>query len=107
MRDKREPARNWGWENPGPVWGAQAFPPRAGQDHLGLGSVSSDRILPQLSPGINVLTIHPRYWSFYAFVLDEFWARESPRTKVAFRDFYRPREALFAFACHVCEASEQ
>ncbi|GAA4243240.1 hypothetical protein [Dactylosporangium darangshiense] len=106
MSDKRELAKNWGWENTGPVWGAQAFPPRAGQDHLGLGSVSSDRILPRLSPGINVLTIHPRYWSFYAFVLDEFWARESPRTKVAFRDFYRPREALFAFACQVCEAPE-
>jgi hypothetical protein len=29
-----------------------------------------------------------------------------PRTRGAFRDFYRPREALFAMACHVCEAPE-
>ena len=77
-----------------------------GQDHLGLGSVSSDRILPSLSPGINVLTIHPRYWSFYSWVLDDFWATDLPRTRSAFRDFYRPREALFAMACHVCDAPE-
>ncbi len=61
----------WGWDKTGPVWGARAFAPKSGQDHLGLGSVSSDRILPKLSPGINVLTIHPRYWSFYSWVLDQ------------------------------------
>jgi len=33
---------------------------KGGQNHPGLGSVSSDRILSALSPGINVLTIHPR-----------------------------------------------
>lgn len=97
---------DWGADHTGPFWAAQAFPPRAGQDHLGLGSVSSDRILARLSPGINVLTIHPRYWSFYAFVLDEFWAQDLPRTKAAFKDFYRPREAMFAFACQVCEQPE-
>jgi hypothetical protein len=64
----------WGWEQTGPAWGARAFAPKSGQDHLGLGSVSSDRILPALSPGINVLTIHPRYWSFYSWVLDDFWS---------------------------------
>ena len=96
----------WGWDETGPAWGARAFAPTRGQDHLGLGSVSSDRILPSLSPGINVLTIHPRYWSFYSWVLDDFWATDLPRTRSAFRDFYRPREALFAMACHVCDAPE-
>ena len=96
----------WGWDETGPVWGARAFAPIKGQDHLGLGSVSSDRILPSLSPGINVLTIHPRYWSFYSWVLDDFWTADLPRTRSAFRDFYRPREALFAMACHVCDAPE-
>ena len=88
------------------MWGARAFAPKSGQDHLGLGSVSSDRILPSLAPGINVLTIHPRYWSFYSWVLDGFWATDLPRTRSAFRGFYRPREALFAMACHVCDAPE-
>lgn len=80
--------------------GSAAFATKSGQDHLGLGSVSSDRILPTVSPGINVLTIHPRYWSFYSWVLDGFWATGLPRTRSAFRDFHRPREALFAMACH-------
>ena len=53
-----------------------------------------------------MLTIHPRYWSFYSWVLDDFWAADLPRTRSAFRDFYRPREALFAMACHVCDAPE-
>lgn len=99
-------SNEWGWGETGPVWAARAFVPKSGQDHLGLGSVSSDRILPTLSPGINVLTIHPRYWSFYSWVLDDFWLTELPRTRVAFRDFYRPREAIFSMACHVCDAPE-
>lgn len=96
----------WGFERTGPAWGAHMYYPKSGQDHLGLGSISSDRILPMLSPAINVQTIHPRYWSFYLFVLDEFWSRDLPRSTVAYRGFYRPREALFSMACHVCEADE-
>jgi len=36
---------------------------------MGLGSVSSDQILPVLSPDINVLTFHPHYHSFSTFLL--------------------------------------
>src|SRR4051812_42569706 len=96
----------WGVDKTGPAWAARAFAPAGGQDHLGLGSVSSDRILPRLSPGINVLTIHPRYWSFYAWVLDEYWAHKGPRNATTFTPFYRQREALFAFACQLCQAPE-
>lgn len=103
---KADKGREWGWDNTGPAWAARAFAPKSGQDHLGLGSVSSDRILPALSPGINVLTIHPRYWSFYSWILDDFWSNDLPRTRNAFRDFYRPREAIFSMACHVCDAPE-
>jgi hypothetical protein len=63
-----------------PYWTERMYKPGGGQDHLGLGSVVTDRILPRLSPGINVLTTHPRYWSFYSFVLSEFWDRDLPRT---------------------------
>jgi hypothetical protein len=96
----------WGVDRTGPAWAARAYERRRGQDHLGLGSVSSDRILPALSPGINVLTIHPRYWSLYAYLLDEFWNTRLPRSKAGFTSFYRPREALFAFACQLCDAPE-
>jgi hypothetical protein len=55
-------------------------------------------MLPILAPGINVLTRHPRYWSFYAFVIDEFWNSDSPRTRAAFRAFLRRKEFIFAAA---------
>lgn len=106
MNSSEPNPETWGWSRTGPAWGTRAYPPKSGQDHLGLGSVSSDRLLPALSPGVNVLTIHPRYWSFYAWVLDDFWAADVPRNRASFRDFYRPREALFSMACHVCEEAE-
>lgn len=96
-----------GWGDSGPFWAARAFAPKTGLDHLGLASVSQDHILPMLSPGINVLTPHPRYWSFYLLVLDEFWKRPLPRTAARFRAFFRPREATFSMACHVCQAGER
>jgi hypothetical protein len=87
-------------------WTEKLYLPSRGQDHLGLGSVSSDQILPKLSPGIVVQTVHPRYWSFYAFLLDEFWRRDLPRTRRDFSRFYRPREAIFAVGAHLCDRPE-
>ena len=89
-----------------PYWTERMYRPGGGQDHLGLGSVVTDQILPRLSPGINVLTIRPRYWSFYAFVLDECWRRELPRTKAALRAWYRPLECIFSVACSLCEGPD-
>ena len=79
---------------------------KKGRDHLGLGSVSSDRILPSVSPSINVQTIHPRYHSFYAFLLDEFWKRNLSRTQKSWEDFFRPRDFFYSLAIHLCEAVE-
>ena len=93
-------------ESPGPFWTEKLYRPSGGQDHLGLGSVSSDRILRTLAPGINVLTVHPRYWSFYSFVLDEFWRRRLARTRRSFAGFYRPRESVYAVAAYLCDRPE-
>jgi hypothetical protein len=79
---------------------------KVGRDHLGLGSVSSDQILPTLSPDINVLTIHPRYHSFYTFLLDEFWRCDRPRSRSAWVRFYRPREFIFSVGAHLCDQPE-
>lgn len=89
-----------------PQWVAKMFGGKTGRDHLGLGSVSSDRILPSLSPGINVQTYHPRYFSFYAFLLDEFWKRDFSRTQDNWREFFRPRDFLFSLAANLCENAE-
>ena len=89
-----------------PQWTAKMYPPKPGRDHLGLGSVSSDQILPSLSPGINVLTFHPRYHSFYAFLLDEFWRRDRPRCRDAWIAFFRPREFIFSIGVYLCDRPE-
>lgn len=90
-----------------PLWTQQVTRPVGGQDHLGVGSVVTDRILPMLSPGINVLTPHPRYWSFYAFVVDEYWRSEptSPSRK-GLLEFLGRKESIFSAAGHLCENPE-
>lgn len=89
-----------------PQWIAKMYPTKRGRDHLGLGSVSMDQILPSLSPGINVLTIHPRYHSFYVFLLDEFWQRDRPRSYRQWVMFFRPRELIFSIAANLCDQPE-
>jgi len=89
-----------------PQWIAKMYPNKSGRDHLGLGSVSSDQILPSLSPGINVLTLHPRYHSFYVFLLDEFWRRDRIRSWNEWTRFFRPRDFIFAVGACLCEQPE-
>ncbi len=86
-----------------PQWIAEMYPGTTGRDHLGLGSVSSDKILQALSPGIYVLTIHPRYFSFYVFLLDEFWRRDLPRNRTAWKDFYRRHEFVYSIGANLCD----
>jgi hypothetical protein len=85
-----------------PAWTAPMYQPSTGMDHLGLASVSQDWILRALSPGVNVLTVHPRYWSVYAWLLTEFWDRELPRTKASWGRFLKPRERIFVAAVLSC-----
>jgi hypothetical protein len=89
-----------------PRWIARMFASKTGRDHLGLGSVSSDQILPTLSPGVNVLTFHPRYHAFYTFLLDEFWRRDLVRTKANWIRFYRPRAFIFSVGAYLCDRPE-
>jgi hypothetical protein len=90
----------------GPLWVARMYAGKTGRDHLGLGSVSSDQILPSLSPGINVLTFHPRYHSFYVFILDEYWRQKRPRSHRAWVKFFRPREFIFSIGAYLCDRPE-
>lgn len=89
-----------------PQWIAKMYAGNKGRDHLGLGSVSADQILPSLSPSINVLTFHPRYHSFYVFLLDEYWRRERPRNRKNWIAFYRPREFIYSVGVYLCDQEE-
>lgn len=77
---------------------------RAGSPGVGqrfLGSDPADTL-----PDINVLTFHPRYHSFYTFLLDEFWQRDRPRSHAAWVRFYRPREFIFSLGAYLCDQPE-
>src|SRR4051794_1839665 len=78
----------------------------AGEDHLGLASVSADQILASLSPTINGLTFHPRYHSYYSFLLDEFWRRDLPRSPRAWIQSFRPRYFIYSVAMDLCDRDE-
>lgn len=90
-----------------PAWTEQLAKPRGGQDHLGVGSVVTDQILPSLAPGINVLTPHPRYWAFYSMVVDQFW-KESPKAVTGRKllEYMTRKEAIFSAAGHICPHPE-
>jgi len=89
-----------------PQWISEAYKAIGGQDHLGLGSVSSDQILENLSPGLIALTPHPRYCSFYTFLLDEFWNRNLNRNQSTWIKFFRPRAFIFSLGAHFCSNPE-
>lgn len=89
---------------PLPQWTTELREQTSGLDHLGLGSVSNQRILVNLSPDLFVQTVHPGYHSFYSFVLDEFWQRDDlPRTRLAWQKFYRAKELIYSLACNMCD----
>jgi len=89
-----------------PQWTMKMYPGKAGRDHLGLGSVSSTQILQTLSPGIYVLTIHPRYYSFYVFLLDEFLRSDRIHNWKSWVTFFRPRDFTFSVGAHLCDCAE-
>lgn len=89
---------SWG----APRWTQRMYVSSGGLDHPGLASVVQDRLLPALSPGINVVTVHPRYWSFFTFVIDEFWQLDGPKTTRALNAFLRQRESIYGTACLLC-----
>jgi hypothetical protein len=82
------------------------YPDTPGLDHLGLGSVASDQILQSLSPAINVQTVHLRYHSLYAFLLDEYWRQERRRSLADLSVFLRTRESIFSIGVGLCARPE-
>lgn len=86
---------------PLPRWTTELREVGSGVDHLGLGVVSN-QLLGIVAPDLYVLTLHPGYHSFYAFVLDEFWRRDLPRSQRAWQEFYRSKELIFSVAGNMC-----
>lgn len=75
----------------------------AGRDPLGLNTITTDRILPQLLPGILQLSERARYFSIYPWMLWLFAERKRPATGDELDRFIRRREFELCLAMHLCK----
>ena len=89
-----------GW----PDWIDQTeFTVKDGRDPLGLETITTDRIVPQLVPGILALSGRARYFSLHLFLLDEFQRRRLDPTPQNQSTFFRMREFEFGAAVLLCK----
>jgi hypothetical protein len=61
-----------------PQWIRPSLNVTPGRDPLGLQTITLDRIMPRLLPGILVLSQRARYFSLHAFLLNEYQRRRLP-----------------------------
>ena len=78
----------------------------AGRDPLGLNTITLDRILPQLLPGILQLSERARYFSIYPWMLSQFAERRRPATGEELDMFIRRREFELCLAMKLCKHCE-
>src|SRR5664279_131708 len=93
---------------PAPQWIAASLEVNEGRDPLGLQTTTQDRLMRILLPGLLELTRRARYFSFHAFLLDEYQRRRLPVDGTALAAFIRRREWDFGLAvqrCTNCESS--
>jgi len=85
-----------------PQWIEESLPMNPGRDPLGLMTITEDRIMPILLPGVLALSRRARYFSFYPFLLDEYASTGLRSTRQALSSFIKRREYEFAVAAHLC-----
>lgn len=85
-----------------PSWIEPGLSVKTGRDPLGLQTITVDRIMPQLLPGILALSQRARYFSFYPFLLAEYQAHKLPPTNNALSTFIKAREYEYGLAVQLC-----
>lgn len=74
----------------------------AGQDPLGLQTITTDRILPALLPGVLALSRRARYLSIYAFLLRRYEQSAGQADNAGLDLFIRGREFELSVAANLC-----
>jgi hypothetical protein len=91
-----------GQSEPLAEWLEPSLQDTAGQDPLGLNTITLDRILPRLLPGVLQLSQRARYFSIYPWLLWQFSERRRAPTREALDDFIRRREYELCLAMKLC-----
>jgi hypothetical protein len=85
-----------------PSWIEESLNVTPGRDPLGLQTITLDRIMPRLLPGILVLSQRARYFSLHAFLLTEYQRLRLPLTNNDLSLFIKLREFEYAAAVQLC-----
>jgi hypothetical protein len=85
-----------------PEWITPTLHRKRGRDPLGLETITTDRIIPRLVPGILALSRRARYLSYYAFLLDEYRRHRLVPSNQALSTFIKAREYDYALAVQLC-----
>lgn len=85
-----------------PEWIKPGLSVKAGRDPLGLQTITIDRIMPQLLPGILALSQRARYLSFYPFLLAEYQEHKLHPTNNVLSTFVKAREYEYGLAVQLC-----
>ena len=87
---------------PPPRWIAASLKVDKGEDPLGLQTTTQDRLMPFLLPGILELSERARYFSFHAFLLDEYRVHRRRVDRAALSSFIKQREWELGLAVRRC-----
>lgn len=85
-----------------PQWIESSFRWTDGRDPLGLQSITADRIMPRLVPGVLALSRRARYFSFYPFLLDEVLRERRYATQNDLSTLIKQSEYEYAIAVLLC-----
>lgn len=85
-----------------PAWIESTLNVTAGRDPLGLQTITIDRIVPRLVPGILALSRRARYFSFHAFLLDDYQRKQLTPSNIGLSEFIKRREYELSLAIQLC-----
>src|SRR3712207_4570164 len=89
-------------EEPLVEWVTPALTIKRGRDPLGLQTITLDRIMPALLPGVLALSERARYLTIYPFLLSEYQRRRLAADNASLGEFIRLREYELCLAMQLC-----
>lgn len=90
-----------------PEWLESTLRITAGRDPIGFTTITTDRIIPRLVPGVLALSRRARYFSFYAFLIDDYRRRQLGASNNGLSAFIKRREYELALAVELCPVGHQ
>src|SRR6187200_418092 len=85
-----------------PEWLESTLHVTAGRDPLGFQTITTDRIIPRLVPGVLALSRRARYLSFYAFLMAHYRDQQMAPSNNGLSEFMKRREFELSLAIQLC-----